>query len=282
MPIREGGYYNWEGTLSKSKIKWFPIFTNGVRSVYKKRFSKLLFATTSSLFFVFLIALYVSSKPELRMMSKLVKMISSDALLFKTYYTNGFLVFMSAMISVFAGSELISNDLKHKSISLYLARPLSKLDYITGKFSIILFYLLMFTLVPGILLVIFKIIFTGDFSAGLALLTKSIIFPLVISLFWSSLMLMLSSLSENGRFVKIIFFVAFFMTQMIAGMFWGIFKNDNFLYISIEKNIQQFGSFVFGTQLEFRAPGWISGAILLGLTAIFLLVLSYRLRKVEV
>ena len=115
-----------------------------------------------------------------------------------------------------------------------------------------------------------------------ALLTKSIIFPVVISLFWSSLMLMLSSLSENGRFVKIIFFVAFFMSQMIAGMFWGIFKNDNFMYISIEKNIQQFGSFVFGTKLEFSAPGWISGAILLGLTAVFLLVLSYRLKKVEV
>ena len=282
MPIREGGYYNWEGTLNQSKIKWFPIFTNGIRGVYTKRFSKLLFASASSLFFVFLIALYVSSKPELRMMTRLVKMISSDAQLFRTYYTNGFLVFMSAMISVFAGSELISNDLKHRSISLYLARPLSKLDYITGKFSIVLFYLLMFTLVPGILLVIFKIIFTGDFSAGFTLLIKSIAFPVVISLFWASLMLMLSSLSENARFVKIIFFVAFFLTQMIAGMFWGIFKNDNFLYISIEKNIQQFGSFVFGTSLEFRAPGWISGAILLGLTAVFLLVLAYRLRKVEV
>ncbi len=282
MPIREGGYYNWEGTLSKTKIKWFPIFTTGIKSVYKKRFSKLLFATASSLFFVFLLALYISSKPELRMMSKLVKMISSDALLFRTYYTNGFIVFMSAMLAVFAGSELISNDLKYKSISLYLARPLSKLDYIKGKFSIILFYLLMFTLVPGILLVIFKVIFTGDFSAGLALLIKSIVFPLVIALFWSSLMLMLSSLSENGRFVKIIFFVAFFLSQMIAGMFWGIFRNDNFMYISIEKNIQQFGSFVFGTPLEFKAPGWISGAILLGLTALFLLILSYRLRKVEV
>ncbi len=282
MPIREGGYYNWEGDLNRSKTKWFPIFTTGIKGVYKKRFSKLLFATTSSLFFIFLIALYISSKPELKMMSKLVKMISSDAQLFRTYYTNGFLVFMSAILSVFAGSELISNDLKHRSISLYLARPLSKLDYITGKFSIILFYLLMFTLVPGILLVIFKVIFTGDFSAGITLLTKSIIFPVVISLFWSSLMLMLSSLSENGRFVKIIFFVAFFMSQMIAGMFWGIFKNDNFMYISIEKNIQQFGSFVFGTQLEFSAPGWISGAILLGLTAVFLLVLSYRLKKVEI
>jgi ABC-type transport system involved in multi-copper enzyme maturation permease subunit len=282
VPIREGGYYNWEGTLLNSKVKWFPIFTNGIRSVYKKRFSKLLFATASSLFFIFLIALYVSSKPELKMMTRLVNMISTDAMLFRTYYTNGFLIFMCAMLSVFSGAELISNDLKHKSIALYLARPLSKLDYITGKFSITLFYQLLFTLVPGILLVIFKVIFTGDYSAGITLLVKSIAFPLVISLFWSSLILMLSSISENSRFVNIIFFVVFFLTQMLAGMFWGIFRNSNFLYISIEKNIQQFGSFVFGTRLEFDSPGWISGAILLGMTALFLLILSYRLRKVEV
>jgi len=281
VPIRERGYYNWEGTLLYSRFKWFPIFSNGIKTVYKKRFSKLLFASASSLFFIFLVALYISSKPELKMMSKLVKMISSDALLFRTYYANGFLIFMSAMISIFAGSELISNDLKHKSISLYLARPLSKLDYIIGKFSITLFYLLLFTLVPGILLIIFKIIFTGDFSAGLSLLAKSIVFPTVISLFWSSLVLMISSLSENARFVKIIFFIVFFITEMIAGIFWKIFMNNNFLYISIEKNIKQFGSFVFGTPLEFRAQGWISGAILLGLTIIFLIILSFRLKKVE-
>ncbi len=281
MPIRERGYYNWDGTLLNSRFKWFPIFTNGIKTVYKKRFSKLLFASASFPFFIFLIALYVSSKPELKIMSRLVKMISSDALLFRTYYVNGFLIFMCSIISVFAGSDLISNDIKHKSISLYLARPLSKLDYIAGKFSITLFYLLLFTLVPGILLVIFKIIFTGDFSAGLVLLFKSIIFPLVISLFWSSLILMLSSLSENARFVKIIFFVVFFLTQMVAGIFNEIFKNSSFLYISIEKNIMQFGSFVFGTKLEFNAPGWISGAILLGLTTVFLTILSFRLRKVE-
>lgn len=282
MPIREKGYYNWSGELQGTKFRWLPIFTVGIKNVYKKRFSKLLFASFSSLFFVFLIALYISSKPELKGMSRLVRMISSDALLFRTYYTNGFLIFMSAILSLFAGSELISNDLKHKSISLYLSRPLSKFDYIVGKFSIVMFYLLFFTLVPGILLIIFKVIFTGDFSAGFALLLKSIIFPVVISLFWSSLILMLSSFSPNGRFVKIIFFLFFIFSNILAGIFYAIFKNNHFLYISIEKTIQQFGSFVFNTGQEFSAPGWISAVILPSVTIIFLLILFVRLKKVEV
>lgn len=282
MPIREKGYYNWSGELQGTKFRWLPIFTVGIKNVYKKKFSKLLFASFSSLFFVFLIALYISSKPELKGMSRLVRMISSDALLFRTYYTNGFLIFMSAILSLFAGSELISNDLKHKSISLYLSRPLSKFDYIVGKFSVVMFYLLFFTLVPGILLIIFKVIFTGDFSAGFALLLKSIIFPVVISLFWSSLILMLSSFSSNGRFVKIIFFLFFIFSNILAGIFYAIFKNNHFLYISIEKTIQQFGSFVFNTGQEFSAPGWISAVILPGITIIFLLILFVRLKKVEV
>ncbi len=281
MPIRERGYYNWEGKLSDSRLRWLPIFTNGIRSVYKKKFSKLLFASASSIFFIFLIALYISSKPELKGMTRLVHMISSDALLFRTFYTNGFLIFMSAIISLFAGSELISNDLKFKSISLYLSRPLSKTDYIFGKFSIILFYLLLFSLLPGLLLILFKIVFTGDFSAGLDLLIKSIIFPVVISLFWSSLILMTSSLSKNGRFVKIIFFVFFLFTNMVSGIFYAIFKNDNFHLFSVKKNIKQFGSYVFGTTPEFNVPGWISGVLLLLLTSLFLAVLAYRLKKVE-
>ncbi|MEN8153415.1 MAG: ABC transporter permease subunit [Acidobacteriota bacterium] len=282
MPIREKGYYNWEGELQRTSFRWFPIFTVGIKSVYKKRFSKLLFASFSSLFFVFLVALYISSKPELNGMGKLIRMISSDALLFRTFYTNGFLIFMSAILSLFAGSELISNDLKHKSISLYLSRPLGKIDYLAGKFSIVMFYLLFFTLVPGLLLTIFKVIFTGDFSAGFTLLIKSIIFPVIISFFWSSLILMLSSISSNGRFVKIIFFLFFIFSNILAGMFYAIFKNTHFLYISIEKTIQQFGSFVFNTGMEFSAPGWISAVVLPGMTALFLLILYIRLKKVEV
>ncbi len=282
MPIREKGYYNWTGELQKGGLKWLPIFKTGIKHVYKKRFSKLFFASFASLFFIFLIALYVSSKPELKMLTRLVKMIQTDNMLFRTFYSNGYMIFMSAMLCIFAGSELISSDIKHNSISLYLARPLRRFDYIAGKYSIILFYLLMFSLVPGILLIIFKIIFTGDLSAGPSLILKSIIFPGIISLFWSSFILMISSMSGNGRFVKLIFFIIYFFSDFIAHIFAEIFKKWAFFYISINKNIRQFSSYVFDTKAEFNAPEWISGAILLALTFIFILIIHVRMKKMEI
>ncbi|HLP47697.1 MAG TPA: hypothetical protein VK469_17260, partial [Candidatus Kapabacteria bacterium] len=153
MPIREKGYYNWEGQLKTSPNRWMPIFIHGIKSVFKKKFSKLLFTLCASTFLIFLIAVYVSTKPELKMLSQLVKEIQSDALLFNTYYTNPFLLFMMVTLSLFAGSELISGDLKYKSFIFYLSRPLSRSDYVKGKSAIVLFYLLAFTLVPGLLLI---------------------------------------------------------------------------------------------------------------------------------
>jgi ABC-type transport system involved in multi-copper enzyme maturation permease subunit len=283
MPIREKGYYQWEGELKTSYVKWLPIFLTGIKGVYKKRFSKFLFAFSALTFLIFLAAVYVSTKPELRMLTRLVKMIQTDAALFNAYYTNGFLLFMMVIISLFAGAEQISGDLKFNSFTLYLSRPLSRLDYVKGKFSIVLFYLLVFTLVPGLLLIIFKIIFTGSFSVPLQIFLAAIIFPILVSLFFASLSIMLSSLSTNARLVKILIIVIYLMSNAIARMFHDIFKSRSSLYFSIEENIKQFGEFVFGTQRgNFYMEGLISGCILLGLTLLFFTIVMIRINRAEV
>lgn len=282
MPIREKGYYNWEGEFKTSHVKWLPIFFNGIKSVYKRKYSKFLFSCCISTFLVFLVAVYVSTKPELKMLSRLVKEIQTDATLFNAYYTNGFLIFMMVIMSLFAGGELISSDLKFKSFTLYLSRPLSRLDYIKGKFSIVLFYLLLFTLVPGLLLIVFKIIFSGNFSVSIQIILAAIAFPILVCLFLASLIIMFSSISANAKFVKIMFFVLYAMSNAIADMFKNIFKNNSFYFISFDKNIKQFGTFVFGTRSNFYWEGLISGVILLALTIVSLIIVMVRIKRVEV
>lgn len=282
MPIREKGYYSWEGKLKEGGIKWLPIFFNGIKSVFRKKKSKLLFAFTTFPFIVFLIAVYAATKPELRMFTRLVRQISTDALLFHSFYTFGPLMFGMVILSLFAGAELISGDLKFKSFTLYLSRPLSKLDYIKGKFSIVLFYLLLFSLVPGILLIIAKIVFTGEFSVSINVILAAVVFPLIISFFMASWVLMFSSLSANVKFVYIMFFAFYFVSNTLAAVFGETFRNDNFYLFSIERNIKQFGSYVFNTKPDFNAPAWLSGVVLISVTVIFFFVLMMRLRKTEV
>ena len=183
MDIREKGYRHWEGELKSSHFNWLPITLNGVKTVFRKKYAKLIFSLSASTFFVFLAAVYASTKPELKILSELVRLLKSDAELFKTFYANGFLIFMLVILSIFSGADLIAADLKSKAFPLYFARPLSRRDYLTGKFSIVLFYLLSFTLVPGILLLLFKMIFSGSLAFSPLLFLGILAFPLIVCIF---------------------------------------------------------------------------------------------------
>ena len=282
MPIREKGYYNWEGQLKESRFKWLPIFFNGIVQVFNKKRSKLLFAFASMPFLIFLAGVYVATKPELKMLREIVQQIKTDTLLFYSFYTFGFLIFSMVLISVFSGSDLISGDMKFKSFTLYLSRPLSKMDYLMGKYSVVLFYLLLFTLVPGMLLIVAKLIFSGSFSVPILVFVSSILFPIVTGLFFASLILMVSSLTTNSKFVVVMFFGIVIGSNVVAQIFKEVFKNDQFFFLSIEKNIMNFGSFLFNTKSGMEIAGWPSGLILIGLTALFMTILYFRIDKAEV
>jgi ABC-type transport system involved in multi-copper enzyme maturation permease subunit len=227
-------------------------------------------------------AIYVSTKPELKMLSDLVKIIQSDAAIFYHFYINPFMIFSLVLLAIFSGSDLISQDIQYHSITLYMSRPISRLDYLGGKFSIVLFYLLLYTLLPGALLILAKIIFTGQISISLYLLLAALLFPFLYALFFASAILLASSLSRNSRFVILMFLLLFFATQPVAKILESIFKNDYFNYISVTENLRQFGALVFNQNPVFDAPMWPSAVIICILTALFTYFIHLRLKKIEV
>jgi len=282
MGIRQKGYHRWEGELTDSPLRWLPIFFNGIRSVFKKRRAKLLFAFCSILFLVFLGAIYISTKEELKMLSDLVRVIQSDAAIFYHFYINPFMVFSLILLAIFSGSDLISRDIQFQSITLYLSKPISRWDYLVGKYSIVLFYLLLYTLLPGTLLILAKIIFTGKITISLYLLLAAVIFPIVYCLFFAATILLCSSLSQNNRFVILLFILFFFATQPLAEILREIFKSHYFKYIGITNNLQQFGALVFHQEPAFKAPLWPSAVIVICLTLLFTYLIHLRLKRIEV
>src|SRR5205085_11142402 len=65
-------------------------------------------------------------------------------------------------ITVYVGSGLIANDRRANALQIYLSKPLSRVEYIFGKLAILMIFLLLVTGVPGIMLLIVQVIFTGD------------------------------------------------------------------------------------------------------------------------
>jgi ABC-type transport system involved in multi-copper enzyme maturation permease subunit len=281
MDIREKGYSHWQGELKTSRHNWLPIFFNGIKTVFKKKYAKLIFALSGSTFIIFLIAVYVSTKPELKILSELVRLLKSDAELFKTFYANGFLTFMLVILSIFSGADLISSDLKFKAFPLYFARPLSRSDYLLGKFFIILFYLLLFTLVPGILLLLFKMIFTGSLAVSPMLLLAILVFPLLECVFLASLTLALSILSANTKFIQIAIFLVYMFSNNLAQILKAIFKSDYFFLISLNGNIEQLGSFFFGLQPARAYPAWLAVLPPVAISFLAVWLLGWRIKKAE-
>jgi hypothetical protein len=281
MEIREKGYRHWQGELRSPGFRWLPIARNGVKSVFKKKYSKLVFSLGAANFFVFLAAVYVATKPELKILGELVRMLTSDAEIFKTFYTNGFLTFMLVILSVFSGADLIAADLKFKAFPLYFARPLHRGDYLIGKFAVILFYLLSFTLAPGILLLLFKMIFAGSPAVSPMLLPAILALPLIECFFLAALTLALSTLSPNTKFIQITIFLFYIFSESLAQMLKGVCRSDYAFLVSLPDNVKQLGCLLFGGRPARGFPPWLSLLLMLAVSGLSLWLLARRIRKAE-
>jgi ABC-2 type transport system permease protein len=63
---------------------------------------------------------------------------------------------LAFLLTVLIGPPLISRDLANNALPLYLCRPLSRAEYVTGKMSVLLILISAITWVPGELLFLFQ------------------------------------------------------------------------------------------------------------------------------
>ena len=280
MWIRTKGYQIWDGEIIHRKITWLPMFLRGIKEVPRKKGARFFFFLAAIPFFIFAVAIYAASKPELDFLQDMVEVLKNDSQMFHSFFTNSYLIFMLVMICLLAGSDLISSDLKYKSLPLYFMRPLTVWDYLAGKASVLMFYLLLFTLVPGILLVILKLVFQGE-MINVFLLGAVIVFPAFVSLFLTGFTLLLSSLSESSRITKVLIFVFYLSSDIGYNMFKGMFGKDYFAVLSLKENIVMTGSLFFKIKPPHDYPPWISFFILLALLAGFTFLMKLRVTSEE-
>ncbi len=287
MTIKEKGYTHWDGELQDGRFPWWPITRIGIKLTFKKKFFRFFFAITLVPALVWLVGIYISERLEdfKFMMEGETDFLNVNPLYFKTYFTNEFLLFMVVMILVFCGAGLIADDLRHNALQLYFARPLKKRDYLTGKAAVIFFFLLIVTLIPGIVFIVFKLIFAGNlqFFASYPWLILSVIaYSLMITTFFAFYTLLLSSIGKNRRYVAILIFGVYIFSDIFSAIFKEIFHSQYFYLLSIKSNLQQVGAVLFDQRTPWNIPWYYS---LLAIAAICLLsayMLKRKVRGVEI
>ncbi len=287
MTIKEKGYAHWDGEFLDKKFPWWPITRYGIKLTFKKKFFKLFFPLSLLPAVVFLAGIYVSERLEdfRFMFRESVTFLKIDPKYFKTYFTNESMLLIIVFILILCGSGLISDDLKHNSLQLYFSRPIKKKDYFFGKTAVIVFFLFIVTLIPGLVFFVMKLVFSGSFKFFISYpwLPLSVIgYSFIVTGFFSFYTLFLSSISKNRRYVAILIFGIYIFSDIFFAIFYDNFRSHYFSLLSLRANLQQLGACIFGQKTRYDIPWIYSFLVLLSICVLASFVLKKKVKGIEI
>jgi ABC-2 type transport system permease protein len=188
-------------------------------------------------------------------------------------------------ITVYAGSGLIADDIRSNALQLYLSRPLTRMQYAAGKFAVLATALALVTWVPAMLLLVVEVLFAGSLSfvrSNLYLVPAITVFSIVEVAVSALTMLALSSLSKSRWFVAVLYAGVGFFTQALFGATRLATDSTSFSWIAVFGNLVQIGDVIFRLKPRYDTHPAVSGAMLALVIAASIVVLSRRIRAIQV
>lgn len=236
MPIFDQGYQHWTGHLSSHAWRWLAITRRGVRTATQGRIVRLalILAYLPAIVLVVVLclwglverqsALIDSIKPYLTVF--LGKPILAGPREYRVeiwtlcfHYFLSWELWFSMVLVLLVGPNLISQDLRYNALPLYFSRPLRRIDYFVGKLGVIVALLSAVIIVPCIVAYVLGLLFSLDITIvrdTSRILLASITYGLVIAISAGMLMLALSSLSRNSRYVALFWMGIWILSAMVS------------------------------------------------------------------
>jgi ABC-2 type transport system permease protein len=237
MPIFEQGYQNWSGTLRGHAWRWLAITRHGVRAALANKWLRwvLLLAWAPAVLLVVVLCLWGLLEQQSELIVQLrpllgflpPEMLNDPRTHRQEVWTLSYSYFMlyelrlSMLLVLIVGPALISQDLRFNALPLYLSRPLRRRDYFLGKLGVIVAFLGAVTVVPAVIAYFMGLLFSLDLSIirdTLPLLARTVLFGLIVAVSAGTLMLALSSLSRNSRYVALFWLAVWIGTSAVSGV----------------------------------------------------------------
>ena len=278
-PIHDQSYRRYEGTRNMAGRAWGVIAWSGIRSMLAKRAYLGLVIFSWVPFIVNAVRIYIATNyPALGN-----SFLGVNPQMFRSFLDSQsvFVFFMS----VWAGAGLIANDRRTNALQIYLSKPLLRSEYIAGKLTVLVAFLLNVTLVPGLLLLVLQVAFSGSFDfigKNLYLIPAIVLGSLVQVIVSSTTMLALSSLSKSSRYAALLFTGIIFFTKALFNALHLITGNTRMAWLSISANMDQVTDVIFRQAPKYETPWIVSLLVLLALVVVAISVLERRVRGVEV
>ncbi len=302
MPIYDNSYRRIEGAKRARRLRFLPVMETGLRLFFRRRLPKLL-ALAALGPFGFMLAFICL--PHLTSAFSLADLPAEARLLLHLSGTSAYLYlaqlerFFLLLFAVLAGGGLIANDLRANALEVYFARPLTLLDYVLGKLSVLLVILLCLSFAPCLLLWITDVALAeekGFLLEQLPLLPRLLAASLVVSLPYGLIMLGISALTRTARNAMLVAAGLFLMTSLFGMLLPEALEQPLYQLVSINNNVQRLLALVLEPRADLirslsffdegvpllDAPLLLPVLVLLGWIGAALLALFRAVKAVEV
>jgi ABC-2 type transport system permease protein len=277
MPIHDQGYRRYLGSKAAVGKSWQVITRAGIRTVLAKRSFIALMLLAWSPFVVRAVQVYVAATFQQ------ASFLAPGADTFREFLEQqGVFVFF---VTIYVGAGLIANDRRANALQVYLSKPLTRAEYVAGKFAILFLFLVSVTWLPAILLLLVQTMFAGNLAfvqANIFLLPAITLFSLLQVLVSAMTMLALSSMSKSSRFVGIMYAGLVFFTAALFQALRGITGRSSWAWISPTDTLEQIGAYIFRVDPPYQLSPVMAIVIVITLVAGSAWILERNVRGVEV
>jgi ABC-2 type transport system permease protein len=277
MPIHDQGYRRYAGRRAAHGGRWWVIARAAILARIKQRRMLGLLLIAWLPFVVRAVQMYVATNFQQ------ASFLAPTADTFRQYLDQQqiFIFF----VTIFVGSGLLADDRRANALQIYLSKPLTRVEYITGKLAMLALFLTVVTWVPAMLLLLLQVMFSGStaFLRANLFLFPAITVYAAAEVFTSAFaMLALSSLSKNSRFVGVMYAGVVFFTAAMYQALRAITGSGAWAWISPETTLDVLGAAIFRVVGSQPIPPVAAAAAVLVLIAGSIVVLERRVRGVEV
>jgi len=277
MPIHDQGYRRYAGRREPHGRRWWVIARAGIVERLRERLFLGLLLFAWSPFIVRAVQIYVSSN------FTQAGFLAPTPETFREFLDQqSIFVFI---VTAYVGAGLIANDRRANALQLYLSKPLTRLEYVTGKLVTLVVFLVAVTFVPAMLLLLLQMMFAGSaafIGANLFLIPAITLFSLIQVLLSAFTMLALSSLSKSRRFVAMMYAGIVFFTAAMYQALSAITGSRAWAWISPEDTLDVIANAIFRVPDPPPMPVPVALLTVVVLIAASIWILERRVRGVEV
>jgi ABC-2 type transport system permease protein len=153
MAVYKKTYRPYEGALTGRLARLWVIPRYAFEDLHRSRFLTFFFLASYIYPLICALIVYVqhnASALGLLGVQGANRLISINVVFFMSLL--GWQSMLALFLAAFIGPGQISPDLANNALSLYLARPFSRVEYVLGKMAVLLILMSLMTWVPGLLL----------------------------------------------------------------------------------------------------------------------------------